>query len=367
MTDNSLAPDSPNIGSQIEQNTKGDRNKIFGQMSGGTIISDVGQVNYYVSHDGKLQAHTESKPSPPKIPSLLPYLPNRKQQDEELFEAIQNYLNQVPPKPLVCVIHGDEFQSHDKFLERLKKLSFPKYMDWDSKQMSVKDYDLAWPSELKKLDDLESLLCKDLAEKFLSSSSINKDTIKETINKAFCEYPSPIIICTYLLTEDWQNQGDLILDKFLHFWQNWPDLTPGKRIIICLSIKYQVKKKGSSKDSIFIRFWAYLINYFKPQNYQSENKKIKTKLEKLSDESFRQFSRLSGIVLPELTGVSRSQVETWARSDVVKDFIGEEMVGKLIDNITEMFQNHPSKTIPMSDLAEELGNILKKLKTFNCD
>jgi hypothetical protein len=256
MTDNSLAPDSSNIGSQIEQNTKGDHNKIIGQMSGGTIVSDGGQVNYYVSHDGKFQAHTESKPSPPKIPSLLPYLPNRKQQDEELFEAIQNYLNQVPPKPLVCVIHGDEFQSHYQFLERLKKLSFPKYMDWDSNQVSLKDYELAWPSDLKKLDNLESRLCKDLAEKFLSRSSIKKNTIKETINQEFCEYPSPIIICTYLLTEDWQNQGDLILDRFLHFWQNWPDLTSGKRIIICLSIKYQVKKKGSKKDSIFIRFWA---------------------------------------------------------------------------------------------------------------
>ena len=359
MTDNSFAPDSPNIGSQIEQNTKGDRNKIIGQMSGGTIVSDGGQVNYYVSHDGKFQAHAESKPSLPKIPSLLPYLPNRKQQDEELFKAIQNYLNQVPPKPLVCVIHGDEFQSHYQFLERLKKLSFPKYMDWDSNQVSIKDYELAWPSDLKKLDNLESRLCKDLAEKFLSRTSIKKDTIKETINQEFCEYPSPIIICTYLLTEDWQNQGDLILDRFLHFWQNWPNLTPGKRIIICLSIKYQVKKKGSSKDSIFIRFWAYLINYFKPQNYQSENKKIKDEIKKLSRENFRQFSRLSGIVLPELTGVPQGQVENWARSDEVKSFIGEEMVGKLLDNIAEMFQNYPSETIPMSDLAQKLTELLK--------
>ena len=86
MTDNSLAPDSPNIGSQIEQNTKGDRNTSIGNMSGGEVN------NYYVSHDGKFQAQTESKPSPKKIPSLLPYLPNRKQQDEELFDAIQNHL-----------------------------------------------------------------------------------------------------------------------------------------------------------------------------------------------------------------------------------------------------------------------------------
>lgn len=361
MTDNSLAPDSSNIGSQIEQNTKGDRNKIISQMSGGTIVSDGGQVNYYVSHDGKFQTHTESKPSLPKIPSLLPYLPNRKQQDEELFEAIQNYLNQVPPKPLVCVIHGDEFQSHYQFLERLKKLSFPKYMDWDSNQLSIKDYELAWPSDLKKLDNLESRLCKDLAEKFLSRSSIKKDTIKETINQEFCEYPSPIIICTYLLTEDWQNQGDLILDRFLDFWQNWPDLTLGKRIIICLSVKYQVKKKDSSKDSIFIRFWTFLINSFKPKNHQSKNKKIKAEIEKLSRENFQQFSRLSGIVLPELTDVSQVYVDHWARSDEVKNLIGEEMIGTLIDNIAEMFQKHPSETIPMKDLGQQLEELLENI------
>ena len=120
-----------------------------------------------------------------------------------------------------------------------------------------------------------------------------------------------------------------------------------------------MKKKGSKKDSIFIRFWAYLINYFKPQNYQSENKKIKDEIKKLSRENFRQFSRLSGIVLPELTGVPQGQVETWARSDEVKSFIGEEMVGKLLDNIAEMFQNYPSETIPMSDLAQKLTELLK--------
>jgi len=358
MTDNSLATDPSNIGSQIEQNTKGDRNKTIGQMSGGTIISDVGQVNYYVSQDGKFQAHTESKPSPPKIPSLLPYLPNRTQQDKELSDAIQNHLNKVPPKPFICVIHGDEFQSHYEFLRRLKTLSFPKYINLDSTQMSIKDYELAWPSDLKKLDNLESRLCKDLAEK-LKLSSIKKDTIKEDINQKLCEYPSPFIICTHLLTEDWQNQGDLILDRFLHFWQNWPDLTPGKRIIICLSIKYQIRKKESNKKSIFKWIFNYFINYLKLNNCQSKNKKIQAELNKLKDEKFQQFNRLSGIVLPKLEGVSRKQAEDWGRSDEVKNFIGEEMVGKLIDNIAEMFRKYPSETIPMSDLAEQLTKLLK--------
>ena len=325
MTDAYSLPKSQNVGSEITQNVRGDNNQAIDQVIDGLVASKVEQINIYYSQEGKIQPHTQSKPSIQKIPSLLPYLPNRKQQDEELAEAIQNYLNQVPPKPLVCIIHCDEFQCHDQFLDRLKQISFPKYMNWDSKQVSIKDYVLAWPSHLKKLDNLESRLCKDLAEK-LKLNSIRKDTIKEDINQKFCEYPSPIIICTYLLTEDWQNQGYLILDRFLNFWQNWPDIAPGNRIIICLSIRYKIKKKERNNDSIFIRFWAYLINYFKSQNHHSENKKIKSEIEKLSRENFQQFSRLSGIVLPELTGISQVYVEHWAHSDEVKSFIGEEMV-----------------------------------------
>ena len=106
MTDNSLAPDSSNIGSQIEQNTKGDRNTSIGNMSGGQVN------NYYVSHDGKLQAHTESKPSPPKIPPLLPYMPDRKQQEFELAEAVKKHLDQAHLKPLICILHGYQHQCH---------------------------------------------------------------------------------------------------------------------------------------------------------------------------------------------------------------------------------------------------------------
>ena len=63
--------------------------------------------------------------------------------------------------------------------------------------------------------------------------------------------------------------------------------------------------------------------------------------------------------LPDFRLNGKSQVETWARSDEVKSFIGEEMVGKLLDNIAEMFQNYPSETIPMSDLAQKLTELLK--------
>jgi hypothetical protein len=106
-------------------------------------------------------------------------------------------------------------------------------------------------------------------------------------------------------------------------------------------------------------FWTYLINCFKPKDYQSKNKKIKAEVEKLSRENFQRFSRLSGIVLPELTGVSQGQVEHWARSDEVKSFIGEDMIGDLIAQIEKMFQKYPSDTIPMCDLAQLLKELLE--------
>ncbi|PNJ91567.1 hypothetical protein CEP14_13710 [Cylindrospermopsis raciborskii C04] len=69
-----------------------------------------------------------------KIPSLLPYLVNRIEQEYELGRVIVRN----SPSPLICIIHGDEFQSHDKFLERLHKVSLPRFLG----EESIKKYRL---------------------------------------------------------------------------------------------------------------------------------------------------------------------------------------------------------------------------------
>jgi hypothetical protein len=353
-----LANDSP----KIDQASRGDRNLVLGEMSGGTAIGNVeGEVNFYIySSEGKPQFEVTPKSSVRAIPPLLPYLPNRKQQEEQLATAIQNYLNKGTLKPLVCVIHGDENQSHDQFLERLKKCTFPKYMGLDSKQSRIEDCVLTWPNDVKNLDnlELESRFFKDLAEHFIRDNSATRRATGEEINQSFCKYPVPIIIRTHLLTMDWQQQGSIILDKLLQFWQSWPNLTPEQKLIVCLSIKYQVRYGDNINQSKV----EWLKNYFTQKSWQKINKQIRGQLESLSSDNFKQFDRISGIVLPELTEINRSQVENWARNEA-KEFVGDEMCGKLVEEVGTIFQS--TSTIPMCDLADKLTDLLKKLAVNN--
>ena len=91
-----------------------------------------------------------------EVPLLLPYRVNRKNQEFELGKALQQCLNQVPSYPLVCIIHGDEFQCHDTFFRCLKEC-LSKFLGLDPNQTVIKEYHLDWPAKLKNLDSLREL------------------------------------------------------------------------------------------------------------------------------------------------------------------------------------------------------------------
>ncbi len=50
-----------------------------------------------------------------------------------------------------------------------------------------------------------------------------------------------------------------------------------------------------------------------------------------------QLSRLLLIVLPELTNINRTHVENWVRDQITKEFVGEEMVEKLLSEVRKIF------------------------------
>jgi hypothetical protein len=64
----------------------------------------------------------EVTPDPRAQPSqhlLLPYLCNRSAQEEELKKRWREHRDNRPRRPFLAVIHGDEYECHDMFIERL--------------------------------------------------------------------------------------------------------------------------------------------------------------------------------------------------------------------------------------------------------
>ena len=320
-----------------------------------------GNVIFQNSRRGNVQPTLYQSEREP--PSLLPYLPNRSDQEFELYKTLQLLLEQVLPHPLVCIIHGNEFQSHDKFLERLRKFSLPRLLGLDPTQTVIKEYCLNWPAGLKNLDELRERLSKNLADSVLGYSFASL----EEINATFCKYPNPIIIHTHLLTEDWQQQGFEILNKLLEFWQNWPVLIPGQKLIICVFIKYQTNRQKHTERFSFGRIFSYFISFYKRHCYQSINHKISTQLKVLNISKNQYFNRLLCTVLSELTDINRMHVENWVRSEETKQFVGEVMIQKLVDEVKDVFYRWEKQTslntIPMDDLAEELTRLLKSLSS----
>lgn len=300
-----------------------------------------------------------SKAVKKEIPPLLPYLANRHEQELKLKQAYKSYqesLNQGSPRPLVCIIHGDEFQTHDTFFERLQKYSVPQLLGLDQNQKKIPTYLLP----CRNMGQLETQLSEELADSVLGSGYSSLEAINETL----CKYPVPVIVHTHLLTQHWQEDRE-VLRKFLGFWQRWPDLVAGQQLIICLFVKYQKKGRASTKKLSLFWLWDYLKGLLIPNYYRRVNTKISKQIKALSNSEFKQFDRIYSIVLPELTGISRMHVEEWARSKETIQFVGEDTIEKLLIGIRDMFESWERKTssstIPMEDLAENLKNLLKAL------
>lgn len=272
------------------------------------------------------------------IPPLLPYLPNRGEQEFRLGEALRQ-LKEPFTFPILCITHGDEFQCHDMFLERLKEITLPKLLDLHPKRKLVSLYPLHWPASLKNIEDLVPRLRQNLSETLLNRSMA---TLIE-INKVLELHSGPVIIHTHILTEDWQRYGSRVLGDYLKFWHEWPSLSTGQQIFVVLFVKYQMK---------------HLNNFVKRLHLKWLNKNISDALQK---HTFSQFKRLTCVVLPRLTGITRLQAENWAlREEIKRFYAGPNIMSEIRKIYFEWENEHATSAIPMEFLAEKLRLILER-------
>ncbi|NET34015.1 MAG: hypothetical protein F6K19_18665 [Cyanothece sp. SIO1E1] len=348
----------PQPDNQAQQGIGRNPGQAFGQLSGGQAINiSGGHVSFVDGQGNSLPQETLNRKR--EIPSLLPYLPNRTEQEFELRQAIQKLMSQSTMRqPLICLVHGDEWQSHDKFLERLRKVSLPRLLRLDLKQSAIKEYHLQWPDNLKKLDQLSARLAKNLAD------TVENDSFAtvEQINQTFRKYPGPVLVHLHLLTDDWQRLGPGLLPKVLEFWQIWPELGADQTLVICIFIKYQFKRSTKKRQ----RWWllnpfAWLKRFLKCRHCQKLNRAIAEQLASLAGSDFRDFNRLTGIVLPKLDNINRGHVEDWVRCKETKIFAGEAVLEKLIGAVGKMFEH--DETMPMDTVATRLTTLLQETVT----
>lgn len=272
-----------------------------------------------------------------QVPHLLPYLCDRSEQESELGLALRRHQTEMPRRPFLCIIHGDQDECHGEFLERLQYFALPDLLCLKARGLSVEDYTLPWPSDIRSGRAAETF-CGLLGLSLLNNSAVPTE---EVFNGVPLE--RPVMLLTRLKTDDLSGQGLSILSAFLDFWNGWPDLPVGRTLICVVSIRHQ-RLDG--------------FGFFRRQSLRRTSENVRRFIEGLEFDSYK---GLCGAVLPELRAITHRDVVVWSRSRPVRAIcqIREEAIDSLFKKRTPRQAGSP---ISMHALASELEQLVLKYR-----
>ncbi len=278
-----------------------------------------------------------------EIPETLPFTVNRGDQERELRKAVDRHL-QRPGRPLVCLVLGDDRQALDMFERRVEEEFLPSAL---GSRSGVSAHRLRCPPRFEQSGRLRRRLLRDLSEKFLN----RPESSAAEINSALANIRRPVLIHSHLLEEECR-KARVLISSFLDFWRDWPDLSPGQRLVILLLIEHE-HLPSSAKGP-----WSAFSSFRKERQLQG--------LEQVF-ESYESVNprRLTYAILPRLESIARSTAEHWAWEDEPQKYCTRRV---LLREIRSFFRHWKAKMsadkIPMEDLAERLEMILRQNLTM---
>jgi hypothetical protein len=263
------------------------------------------------------------------VDTLIFHLANRAEQEDILSTAI--YDHNKKQHPFICLIHGDEDQCSDRFVDRLVQY----YLPSDIEENSIISYSL-YNLYYKNLN-LHNVLSKRLAENL----GINRNSTLSEIANAIVSKQSPIIFCADMCTTNCYEYGKIkLLHDFIEYWTKL-DLpaTHNHLLLVFLYFNYT-----DIRSSNLLTRWFY--NLF-------INHKIRKEFIRLENENFLKKFGINGLVLPELINIEKQDVLGWARKH-----LDDNVFDKVRPKINKLFSDY--ETIPMCKLATVLYNILEE-------
>jgi hypothetical protein len=241
-----------------------------------------------------------------KLSDPLPYLLDRSEQEKELRNAILGHRISSPLRPLLCIVHGDEFECHAGFLDRLEKISLPKILGfWYPEEVKqIPPLRIRMQLSLKSITDKnwEEIFWEDLATAITDDLRTPRDDVFNLISSR----KVAILIDAPLLSEKMDGISIAHLNYFFEFWNRWQNLPEKLLLTICLSFKYQRRYEVK-------RQWYH----FKKR--KGLNDKLR---EFVRDLTFEKYKNLSGICLPELQAIPQTDAEAAVSHDLVRQRYG---------------------------------------------
>ena len=284
----------------------------------------------------ELQAQASSSPVPP-IPHRLPYLSNRSVQESELEEMLVECADCLHQKPLVCIIHGDDQECHDTFVEKIQKDLLPEMLYLPNQPNSIGRLEkgIDWSVENHPVGVRFERMLRKLAKK-LKIKACEYDLIVEELNARL----NPLIIDFRILTANWQDDDNELILRWLDFWNRLPDLAYGKKLFVFFTIKY----KNTSQ-----------LSFLKARRQNKKNEQVRRFIEQLN---FEEYPNLSGLKFSELAAITVEDLEEWIVNDAATYCDCEQLRREIV----LFYHAQKLEKICMVVLAERLRELCRKTR-----
>jgi hypothetical protein len=171
----------------------------------------------------------------PQVPALLPYLADRSRQCDQLENGVEEHARFRPRRPLVLLIHGDERESHETFVERLQNHTLPRLLKLRPESEPVHRLDLRWIDPAGTLDERRQRLRSRLGEVVKGDRRASLDEVAHELAQHRC----PVMIASFLLSEEWRSDEPQLIGDWLEIWKSWQDLPADQHLLPVLCIQYK--------------------------------------------------------------------------------------------------------------------------------
>jgi hypothetical protein len=262
---------------------------------------------------------------------FLAHLCDRSDQEFALKNAVEKW-NTKPDHPLVCIVHGEDAEAHDKFCDRLRRCMLPLLFPVQTRQSGVQLFHLEWPASIRNVQEMHRRFEWSLSKQVLKSMSGSC----EAVNRKLCQIRGPVAIHAHLITENWQQEINVI-DAFVDFWCMWPRLAVGQLLLAFLFIKYHGKEARHSQA----------------------NDEMRAAVDKYDPD---RCAPLTARTLPKLRGLTLGEAEDWALSqEISQHFDSHNLIGEIRDYFVEWELHHKSNAVPIRIPTEQLVPKLKEM------
>ncbi|HET7539985.1 MAG TPA: DUF4062 domain-containing protein [Polyangiaceae bacterium] len=264
----------------------------------------------------------------PEIPedSLLPYLCDRVPQATGILDV----LSADAGSPPVCLAHGDHNQSLSRFLDSLREVRLP---DWVQSKYRATECRLDWPS-----DSPEKMALRIRQGLALALGCDPRGMTDQRLVERVAALPGPVLVSVRVPVDGWSAQQQARVQSFLEYFRQWPKRAPPKPDLVLLWAEYPPAQPGA-------------LGVFG----------IQSKSQRRYAEALRSVNALEkdGIVLlPAAQSVAATEAQDWARSKAVR----EAAPGRdLAQAVARLYQGKDS--IPMEQLGPLLLSVLQQEPT----